>query len=349
MTPVEAALRYITAGVMIYPAGGENGKERIKGYKSRRAIRDADKARNCFEREHPGANIGIVCGASGLAVVDCDERNGGRETFDDLCADIGCDWFRGCPVVITPSNGLHVYFRTDGVRVPGGSNKLGPGLDVLTQQSGVIAPPSTRPDGAYRWICGFPDPFSPPPFPSVLLERIATQKPERAAAKALQRKVARTTPQIIHAGSRNTTLTRLAGRQMRFMASNEATLEAFLQAVNKTQCEPPLPQSEVTMIAHSIATTHYGPSVLPILWLEGWIPEFSPTGEAKVALALYAMAERSGLMTLTPAEKAVCDIAKVDRSTYYRGRARMQERGAIRVTERGRKNAPIIELLPRAS
>lgn len=56
----------------------------------------------------------------------------------------------------------------------------------------------------------------------------------------------------IPAGQRNATLTSLAGTMRRRGMGEEAILAALL-AVNAAQCQPPLPQAEVKVIAHSVA------------------------------------------------------------------------------------------------
>jgi hypothetical protein len=73
----------------------------------------------------PNADIGILCGASNLCVVDIDPRNGGTMPA-------------GLPETLTantPSGGTHLYFR--GMTRSG---KLIPGVDVKSARSLVVAP-----------------------------------------------------------------------------------------------------------------------------------------------------------------------------------------------------------------
>src|SRR5579875_2503752 len=68
------------------------------------------------------ANIAIPCGPSGLAVVDIDPRHGGDETWAALVASLPHplpDTVR----TLTPSGGLHVWFRSPG-EISSGNNKL---------------------------------------------------------------------------------------------------------------------------------------------------------------------------------------------------------------------------------
>jgi hypothetical protein len=64
-------------------------------------------------------------------------------------------------------------------------------------------------------------------------------------------------PETVAEGQRNSLLTSLAGSLRRRGASPEA-LEAALSAVNRAQCNPPLPEGEVRAIARSVG--RYAPS-----------------------------------------------------------------------------------------
>ena len=332
----DAAVWYVEHGLAIYPA---RGKTRIKGFTSDSAIHDARRARKCFEVEHPDANIGIVPGHSDLAILDCDERNGGRKTWDKLCDEIGCEWFRGCPVVLTPSDGFHLYFRANGACVPGGSNALGPGLDVLIGNSGVIVPPSTRSDGEYRWVWEFSDPFNPPPFPSILLERTAAKDPDRKPKPKLPLKM----PSVIPEGQRNDCLASVAGKLLRSMGPlSEEELFGHLRVVNEMRCRPPLPDSEVRTVAHSIIS-YGGPSVDPWRWLEAAQSRLTTPGELRTAIALAALAARCGRSKVTPAALYVCRGWGIPRTTYFQSRKGIEQKGCIHITDQ-RPDAPLIEL-----
>lgn len=344
---VEAAVWYVERGLAIYPA---KGKKRVTGYKSDSAIKDPKEARRYFERKDCTANIGIVCGPSELVVIDCDERNGGRATFDELCRDIGCGWFRESPVVLTPSGGFHLYFRATGAFIPGGSNALGPGLDVLSGKCGVIAPPSTRLDGRYRWVLGFPEPFKPPPLPSILLERLAPQSPDREPKDKLtgttlsHRAPLGRTPSHIPRGRRNVTLTSLAGKLIRNIGSiSEAELFGQIQVYNENRCEPPLREEEVRTIARSVMS-YGGRSVDPMRWLETVGARLTAPAEFRTAQAYAEIAAKCGRSEITPSALYVCRGWGVRRTAYFRAKKSMKQKGCIRLKSRGRQ-APLIELV----
>ncbi|GEM_PF-2607711 len=114
------------------------------------------------------ANIAISCGPSGLAVVDIDPRHGGDETWAALVASLPHplpDTVR----TLTPSGGLHVWFRSPG-EISSGNNKLGPGVDIKSLGGYVLAPPSNHLLGEYRFEVGYsPAEIEVAPLPASLV------------------------------------------------------------------------------------------------------------------------------------------------------------------------------------
>jgi hypothetical protein len=108
----------------------------------------------------PRANIGLATGpGSGLLVVDVDGRGGGYAALARLEAAHGA---LATLEVATPG-GTHLYLGyPPGRQVGLSARKLGPGLDTRGAGGYVVAPPSRRPDGAYRWLAD-PDPILPAP------------------------------------------------------------------------------------------------------------------------------------------------------------------------------------------
>ena len=92
-------------------------------------------------------NVGVVCGASGICVIDIDPRNDGAASFAALVAELG-----ELPPTITADSGgggTHYAFR----RPPGELvSKLGKGVDFLHDARQFLVEPSIHPSGAmYRW------------------------------------------------------------------------------------------------------------------------------------------------------------------------------------------------------
>lgn len=104
-----------------------------------------------------GRNVGVRPGASQL-VIDVDPRNGGRESFERLCSDIGANpaaW----PMVITGSGGWHYYLRKPEALAVVGSLRAYPGVEFKSLGSQVVSAGSIHPDTGkhYEW-----DPLSEP-------------------------------------------------------------------------------------------------------------------------------------------------------------------------------------------
>jgi hypothetical protein len=124
-----------------------------------------------------GDNVGVGCRASGVVVLDLDQRGAdGIAAFADVCGAHGQPW----PVTLTvrtPSQGLHVYFRAPVDRVvlntSGGLTKLGPGVDVRAPgrtTGGFVVGPGSVVDGA---VYAVDVRAAPIPLPGWITELIA--------------------------------------------------------------------------------------------------------------------------------------------------------------------------------
>jgi hypothetical protein len=99
-----------------------------------------------------GANAGIACGPSGLAVIDLDTHGqlpaewaaepgikDGLDVYAALCQWAGQTRLPGTYWVTTPSGGWHFYFtRPEGTRICNSAGKLGPLIDVRAVGGYVI-------------------------------------------------------------------------------------------------------------------------------------------------------------------------------------------------------------------
>ena len=138
-------------GLAVIPCGGEDGKKarvqwkRITGPQRERQL-NAWISKPSFQ----SANLGIITGASGLTVIDCDTP-GKRLELEAI--------FGVTPVVVaTPRGGLHLYYRGNGEN-SGPIEIDGMKIDVKGLGGLVVAPPSTRimadgPVRAYQFLEG---------------------------------------------------------------------------------------------------------------------------------------------------------------------------------------------------
>lgn len=106
-------------------------------------------------KKYPGAGVGIVTGeAAGIVVVDLENKNGrnGAETLKKLATQHGIS-SRKTLMAKTASGGHHLYFKYPvGVQIRCSVGKLGPGINIHSNGSFVIAPPTESAGINYRWI-----------------------------------------------------------------------------------------------------------------------------------------------------------------------------------------------------
>jgi putative DNA primase/helicase len=143
--------------------------------------------------------------------------------------------------------GFHLLFKYPGfsVRKDSSGSVFGPGIDILSDNSIMVAPPSRHVSGkTYRWAGNVPlGEFAE--LPAAWLNRLrAVGEPAAAAQPAVA--------DVVREGNRNTHLTSVAGALRRDGADADELLAA-LSAENAAKCEPPLDRAEVAKIAASIS------------------------------------------------------------------------------------------------
>ncbi len=190
----------------------------------------------------PDANIGIACGKrSGIVVLDVDADHGGYESMAALIEQHG--QFPETPVAKTGGGGEHIFFAHPGIEIRNSAGRIGPGLDIRGDGGYVVAAPSIHPNGiAYEWIVS-PERVQFAPMPQWMIEAL---KDTPASATPVS------SNGLVANGSRNNTLTQLAG-VMRRKGMSEDAMFAALQIHNREKCSPPLTDGEVLVIARSIA------------------------------------------------------------------------------------------------
>lgn len=239
---------------------------------SKDATRDLAQVEAWFQ-QWPEANVGIATGPiSGIVVLDVDMAKGAHSSsliFGDVDQTIFTT-----PKVRTGA-GLHFYYRYPaGIDIRNSASKLGPFIDVRGDGGYVVAPPSMHvsgkryefqnshseladfpqdwidkliqahtpgpagpsQNGAYTYTGPAVSPGSfviPPPAPGVIM------------------------PDAINQGSRNQTLTSIAG-SLRHRGLSEGAIYAALNIENQRVCVPPLGDDEIRHIAFSVG--RYAPA-----------------------------------------------------------------------------------------
>jgi bifunctional DNA primase/polymerase-like protein/AAA domain-containing protein/primase-like protein len=213
----------------------------------KQATKDQEIAREWWAH-HEDANVGIATGsASGVCVLDVDERHGGGASLARLMQEHGAI---NTPTVKT-GDGFHFYVATDGEPIRSKAGFL-PGLDLRGEGSYVVYPGSSHKNGnTYAWMVP-PNGKGFAPFPSWLPALTKAQDREPIQGDGPD--------ETIPEGHRNAALASLAGT-MRKRGMSEVAIEAALLAENRKRCNPPLSDTEIRAIAQSIGRYAAGTTV----------------------------------------------------------------------------------------
>lgn len=136
---LEAAMTLARVGLAVLPLGDDDGKKPLvkwRGWKNRPGQAFLEKLSNKF----PDANIGVICGLSGVTVVDIDDASllsPMIERFGETPLKIG-----------TPSGGVHLWYRSSG-EACSALRSEGLAVDLKGFGGQVAVPPSIRMSGPY--------------------------------------------------------------------------------------------------------------------------------------------------------------------------------------------------------
>jgi hypothetical protein len=245
LTVAEAAVRYATAGMPVFPCDKEKSPLTENGYLN--ATTHIPQVRRWWARWE-NALIAIPTGrVSKLLVLDVDGDEG-RDALHDLER-------RHEPLPVTanattPGGGEHFYFRYPAVEVRCSVSKLALHINVRGDGGYAIVPPSRLPDGRQY---EFDRRGTVAPLPAWLLE-LLTAAGRTGQSATDPSEWARMVRDGIDEGERNNQFARLAGHLLRKDLDSDLVLELLL-LVN-ARCRPePLPADEVGRIVTSIAGT----------------------------------------------------------------------------------------------
>lgn len=218
------------------------GKRPLTSHGVKDATKDIAQVREWI-RKWPEANLGLACGIqSGLLALDFDSQVA-MERFEERFGQIHAG------KVIT-SRGFHLLLQYPlHERIRNNNNFLGLGIEIKSDGTYVVAPPSRHPDGtAYSWApgCHLRDVGLQAPPPELLAELLRDQQESQGN---FERRAPLTEATVLR-GARNIYLTSLAGSLKNLQLSSH-TLHAALLAENRARCEVPLPQHEIDHIVRS--------------------------------------------------------------------------------------------------
>ena len=124
------AARLHALGLVVVPCGKDDGKRPlVEGWQRPKSA----KWIAAWAQRFADANIGVVCGASGIVVVDVDEP----ELVEEMLQRFG-----DTPLITrTPSGGVHLWYRKVGA-VKSGTLRPNLEVDIKADRGQVIVPPS---------------------------------------------------------------------------------------------------------------------------------------------------------------------------------------------------------------
>ena len=240
---------------------GEGCQSPGKHPKAKNGVHSAIAEKSEVPRAFRGrTNLAIACGAvSGCVVLDIDPRNGGSDSFAKLLAVAGWSGDLETLKEETGGGGYHYYFiYPPGIKLPK-SNPAFPGIDLLSDGSICVCAPSTHISGnPYRFMVKATGPTGPQDLRSGITEMpagILNAWLNGSRAKRYDRSSNTKIPE----GGRNTQLF-LQARKLLPDIGNKDSVLAMMNALNKSQCEPPLDDSEVKSIVDS-AVKYANPEV----------------------------------------------------------------------------------------
>ena len=145
MNMLDAAQRYHSVGFSVSPVGvGPDRKKPFVAWEQYQKKAATEEQILQWWTQWPDANIGIICGqVSGLMVVDCDTAEAVDQVSEMIPDSLPI------PTASTPRGGRHFYFRHQSGLISR-ANVL-PKIDIRTDGSYVLAPPSKNSTGFYQW------------------------------------------------------------------------------------------------------------------------------------------------------------------------------------------------------
>jgi len=238
---LESALSYVNSGWYIFPVL-PRGKRPLTSHGFKDASNDPDVIQNWWSR-WPNANIGIACEASGIVVIDIDNKDNGLENWQDLRDEFNIDV--STVTSLTGGGGVHLFYAPPkDFEIGRHIGEIATGIDICGKGGYVILPPSIHVSGnQYDWeLSSEPENCELLPFPEQLIPLIKKLWPKKNMLKDDFK---------IHEGNRDNHLISQAG-SMRSRGFDLESIEAALLKYNLEHCSPPLADDDVRRIARSV-------------------------------------------------------------------------------------------------
>jgi Bifunctional DNA primase/polymerase, N-terminal/Primase C terminal 1 (PriCT-1) len=220
---------------------------RIKGWNTEATI-DIDRITKWWTA-WPNANIGIITGkASGIWVLDVDDKNDGSQTLQELSDERG-----ELPKTLTSRTGAghHLYFAHPGYPVKGSVQNIGDGLDVRGDGQYTVAPSSLHANGqVYQWIDANTPLATAPDWLLSIVTADSVADPERESQEVTSMSPDFVIPNWLPEGVRNDSLFRIACYLFSSgMSYDRVELVSLL--FNYVKCQPQLLDREIKDLVRS--------------------------------------------------------------------------------------------------
>ena len=292
---LEAALKYAELGYKVFPCKPGEKKPLRSGWQES-ATCDPSKLEDMFST--PGLNIGWAV-PENMMVLDIDQKAGidGFSSLEALEKRYGS--LQQGPNQETPSGGNHLVFSLpEGVTVPNSVGKIGQGLDIRSSGGYIVVAPSIVNGKEYQWGNDAPWRVKTPPAPPWLIDLAIHGKKASPIASA-----------VFGQGERNSGLASIAG-SMRKRGMSQGAIYAALIEENKTRCAPPLSESEVRVIAESIAG--YAPSseITPARQVSDWREAIEAAEGPDQVVEVCRLMSGDGLLSATAKESLLKAAAR---------------------------------------
>ena len=237
--PTEGALYLFERGFKVFPVKGK--VPALKGWQKWAASATEKKIRNYGVANSP--NWGVLC--DDLVVIDIDNKSGkkGSENFAKLLKREQ-KTLPGTFAVQTPTGGIHVYFKGESRNSVGA---LADDVDVRGTGGYVVAPGSRIGEKEYEII----KTEEVADIPDWLLLQLN--------AKSIKEPLVLDSNTAVPEGTRDDTITRLAGAMRRHGFEYEDILAAMV-TTNERICEPPLDKESLERICASVSK--YAPEII---------------------------------------------------------------------------------------
>lgn len=250
---IEAALRYASLGIYIFPVGSNKKPLVAKGFKS--ATIDREQIVDWWE-QWPDAGIAMPTGRkNGIIVLDVDMyKPGVSEIFEELLK--AYPDLNSSMQVRSPRGGIHHYFKYpenhEGI-IRSTQEFLGkPGVDTRADRGYIVLPPSGHESGKiYEWVSYF-DKELLPKCPQVIIDY------KGKAKRIIINDEGPASENILTEGNRHSSLVAAAG-VMRSVGLPADSIYEALTIMNNQRCRPPMTDTEIRTIANSM--NNYPPSV----------------------------------------------------------------------------------------